>query len=117
MCVICSFLGTTHRRLNEGTNEARYEIGVHDDGTPIGISDDEMTISLLTLQRMCDAVDAEMRVNSFTQGLNGKVAEVMIHRREQQHVCPTEIRVTVAGDVGAGKSTLIGVLSKGALDN
>ena len=37
-----------HFRLGEGGNEAIYEIGVEDDGTPRGLSDDDLDCSLQT---------------------------------------------------------------------
>ena len=45
-----------------------------------------------------------------------KVAEVLI-RKQSKHESFTEMRVAIIGNVDAGKSTLLGVLSRGGLDN
>ena len=48
-------------------------------------------------------------------GVNGKVAEVLIRRYASEQFL--EIRVAVVGNVDSGKSTLLGVLTRGQLDN
>ena len=47
-------------RLEEGANEAMYEIGVRDDGTPCGLPQAELEASLRTLEAyvgQCDVMD------------------------------------------------------------
>ena len=39
-------------RLQEGQGEAFYEIGVEDNGILAGLTDDELTASISTLDRM-----------------------------------------------------------------
>ena len=41
-------------RLREGRGEAIYEIGVADNGLLLGLSDNDLTSSLNTLNRMAD---------------------------------------------------------------
>ncbi len=48
-------------------------------------------------------------------GVSGKVAEVLIRRYATEEFF--EIRVAVVGNVDSGKSTLLGVLTRGQLDN
>ena len=107
-------------RLNEGGNEALYQIGVSDDGTPTGISTEEMDESLATLEKMCNALDGtEKNVLRIREGRssNSKCAEILIRRVSAQNDDKKEVRVAVIGNVDSGKSTLIGVLTKGLLDN
>mmetsp|Transcript_25713 Transcript_25713/g.28040 ORF Transcript_25713/g.28040 Transcript_25713/m.28040 type:complete len:740 (+) Transcript_25713:101-2320(+) len=104
-------------RLNEGNNEAIYHIGVEDDGNALGLSDSDMNESLKTLQYMADQVGCDMCVRQLYAGEQGLTAEVVMTRRERLTVDTIHLTVTVAGDLDAGKSTMIGVLSSGLLDN
>ncbi|KAJ1629602.1 hypothetical protein T492DRAFT_1145053 [Pavlovales sp. CCMP2436] len=106
-------------RLEEGGGEALYEIGVADDGRAIGLSPDELATSLATLRRMCEALRVRMTVLRTRPTGCGDVAEVRV---QAEVAVPdatesAEVRVAVLGDHLAGKSTLVGVLSHGVLDN
>ena len=114
----------THRitqlnwRLNEGNDEAVYEIGVEDDGNPLGLSSDDLNESLLNLKRMADMVGCCMNVQQFLKGEVGITAKVLLKRTERLRVTPVQVQVAVAGPADTGKSTLIAVLSSGSgLDN
>src|SRR5690349_7327695 len=48
-------------------------------------------------------------------GVSGKVAEVLVRRYANEEFL--EVRVAVVGNVDSGKSTLLGVLTRGQLDN
>lgn len=102
-------------RLAEGQGEALYELGVEDNGFPKGLSADELAKSLATLDKMAKNVAAEASVVCKRPGKEGEIAEVLIREaRADQYI---DIRVAVCGNVDAGKSTFIGVLTKGQLDN
>ncbi|XP_034233745.1 GTP-binding protein 2 [Thrips palmi] len=125
-------------RLREGQGEAIYEIGVEDNGVLAGLSSSEMTASLQTLRQMAlslgatttilrerwlDDTDADTDGSSSNDSLNGntvsdqrKVVEVLVRKvPDDQH--NIEVRVAVMGSADAGKSTLLGVLTQGQLDN
>ena len=111
-------------RITEGGGEALYEIGVDDDGTIVGISEDEMNSSIFTLERMAKELNAKVSVAFERQVLsnnkenNSSFARCMLIRKmvakEMNHL---ELRITTVGNVDSGKSTLLGVLTKGVLDN
>jgi len=102
-------------RLTEGQGEALYELGVEDNGFPKGLSADELTKSIATLEKMAKSLAAESSVVCRRQGKEGEIVEVLIREaRADQYI---DIRVAVCGNVDAGKSTFIGVLTKGQLDN
>ena len=106
-------------RLREGGNEAIYHIGVADDGTPKGITEDEMKESLKTLEHMCDSLPGTaLTILRIREGQeeHSTCAEILV-RRLASNDDKKEVRVAVIGNVDSGKSTLIGVLTKGALDN
>jgi len=103
-------------RLNEGDGEAFYEIGVSDDGEPVGLSAEELYNSLQVLEKIAKRVGAKMSLIRTGQAKNGKVAEVLLRRLKEEGF-PIDITIVSVGNVDSGKSTLIGVLLDGTLDN
>jgi GTPase len=106
--------------------EAIYEIGVEDNGVPTGLSDEDLDISISNLKRMAKELSADISgklpllfvivsVVRKRDGVTGKVAEVLVRRYATEDFL--EIRVAVVGNVDSGKSTLLGVLTRGQLDN
>eukprot|EP01119_Soliformovum_irregulare_P010658 TRINITY_DN2629_c0_g1_i2.p1 TRINITY_DN2629_c0_g1~~TRINITY_DN2629_c0_g1_i2.p1 ORF type:complete len:616 (+),score=190.10 TRINITY_DN2629_c0_g1_i2:176-2023(+) len=102
-------------RLAEGMGEAIYEIGVEDNGSPAGLDEEEMKKSLDTLASMAKELSADTSVVRTRDGVKGKVAEVLVRRYATEDFF--EIRVAIVGNVDSGKSTLLGVLTRGQLDN
>ncbi|EZA61167.1 hypothetical protein DMN91_004628 [Ooceraea biroi] len=126
-------------RLREGQGEAIYRIGVEDNGRLAGLTKEEMKASLKTLKDMASRLGATMRVlrervttssasknltsqrNSNNNNEEKKVAEVLVKKlrkddREDQDSI-VDLRLAVTGAQDAGKSTLLGVLTQGELDN
>ncbi|XP_018578938.1 GTP-binding protein 2 [Anoplophora glabripennis] len=104
-------------RLREGNGEAIYEIGVEDSGILAGLSKRDMTASLHTLQQMANKLGATTTILRERILENGRsIAEVLVRKvpDDQNNI---EIRVAVLGNADAGKSTLLGVLTQGSLDN
>jgi GTPase len=102
-------------RLLEGQGEAIYEIGIEDNGYPKGISEDELQGTIATIKKMATELNADVTVLRERDGEKGKVAEVLVRKLadEEYH----EIRVAVTGNVDSGKSTLVGVITQGKLDD
>ncbi|XP_028323617.1 GTP-binding protein 2 isoform X1 [Gouania willdenowi] len=108
-------------RLQEGRGEAVYQIGVEDNGMLVGLSEEDMRASLKTLHRLAEKIGAdiavlrEQEVNYDSEDLR-KIVEVLIRKvpDDQQFL---DLRVAVLGNVDSGKSTLLGVLTQGELDN
>lgn len=107
-------------RLREGQGEAIYEIGVEDDGRCTGLTEREMEASMSTLRRMALELNASitvLRERSFCESDQScSVAEILI-RRIADHQQFIDLRVAVLGAADAGKSTLLGVLTQGEMDN
>lgn len=104
-------------RLREGNGEAIYEIGVEDSGVLAGLTKRDMHASLQTLQQMAQRLGATTTVLRKRVLDNGRsVVEVLVRKvpDDQNNI---EIRVAVLGNADAGKSTLLGVLTQGSLDN
>lgn len=104
-------------RLREGKGEAVYEIGVQDSGFLSGLNDSDMAASLDTLAKMANKLGASTTIlRRKTVSSQRSVAEVLVRKiPDDQH--SIEVRVSVLGGVNAGKSTLLGVLTQGELDN
>ncbi|XP_068423905.1 GTP-binding protein 2 isoform X1 [Clinocottus analis] len=108
-------------RLQEGRGEAVYQIGVEDNGMLAGLSEEDLRTSLNTLHKLAEKVGADItilreREVDFDSDLPRKIAEVLIRKvpDDQQFL---DLRVAVLGNVDSGKSTLLGVLTQGELDN
>lgn len=104
-------------RLREGQGEALYEMGVEDNGALKGLSKREMQDSVETLTRMAVELGAATTVIRERRLDNGRlVAEIAVRKipDDQNNI---DVRIAVMGSADAGKSTLLGVLTQGTLDN
>lgn len=103
-------------RLAEGGGEAIYVLGVSDDGEPLGLRDEEYEETLRTLKRVAGILGARVKVLRVRKGRRGRIAEVLV-RLSREESPPIIVNVAVLGNVDAGKSTLVGVLCTGVLDD
>ncbi|KAI9495855.1 P-loop containing nucleoside triphosphate hydrolase protein [Zychaea mexicana] len=108
-------------RLDEGRGETLFEIGVEDDGEKMTLTDDEYQQALITVGKIVEKLDADFSTveerGKHNQQQQGILATLMIRRRLKTVEDLLEIRIAVVGNVDAGKSTLLGVLTKGILDD
>jgi GTPase len=104
-------------RLREGNGEAIYEIGVEDSGILAGLSQWDMTASLQTLQQMALKLGASTTILRERTLDNGRSISEVLVRKIPDDQNSIEVRVAVLGNADAGKSTLLGVLTQGSLDN
>ncbi|XP_075969148.1 GTP-binding protein 1 [Anticarsia gemmatalis] len=101
-------------RMETGNGEIIYDIGQGEDGR--GLTEDEYSASVATLQSLVSGERVscvELRRWDCGSGLTGQY----LLRTQLDHTDFMEIRVAVVGNVDAGKSTLLGVLTHGELDN
>lgn len=102
-------------RMEMGDGKAIYFIGVHDQGDLLGLSRDEFEESLFVLKDVAHEISAKvLKVEKYPAG-RGHVAKVLIGKTgtmKKEHML-----VGVAGHVDHGKSTLVGTLTTGTLDN
>ena len=109
-------------RISEGNGEALYEIGVADDGQLLGLSDEELNISLENLKKITKNLKASIVFTSVKKidkknPESLKIAEVLIRENQDVNNRYIDLFVATIGNVDAGKTSLIGVLTKGILDN
>ena len=104
-------------RLREGSGECYYEIGVEDNGNALGITKQELEISLSVINTIAINLGCQTKVMKLIQGKEGLIAEMYIKKQEENLLSKIEITIGVLGEEGTGKSTIIGVLINGTLDN
>ncbi|GAB1607488.1 GTP-binding protein 2-like [Argonauta hians] len=105
-------------RLQEGEGEAIYEIGVEDSGILAGLPKLELEASLNTLRKMAKKLGATITIlrERAVDTESRKALQILVRKvpDDQQFI---DLRLAVLGNVDAGKSTLLGVLTQGELDN
>ncbi|MEM3800153.1 MAG: GTP-binding protein [Thermoprotei archaeon] len=101
-------------RLAQGGGEAFYELGVSDNGELVGLSQEEEREALNVFDRVARLAGAEWRVTRRVKGRHGEVLEAHVRQKLEAAV---QIVVPLLGNVDSGKSSLVGVLCTGRLDN
>ena len=103
-------------RCIEGGGECIYNLGVGDDGTLIGITQSEYEETIGNINKI--ATKNNYSVKLLSQNIikeDKKIYEVLIREiNENKYI---DIKVAVAGNVDAGKSSLLGSLTTGQNDN
>uniref|UniRef100_A0A8C1JCA9 GTP-binding protein 1 n=1 Tax=Cyprinus carpio TaxID=7962 RepID=A0A8C1JCA9_CYPCA len=102
--------------MDEGCGETIYVLGVGSDGGDYGLNESDMQASVATVRSMCEQIEADLILLRERTEAGGQVRDYLIRRRVGEADF-LEVRVAVVGNVDAGKSTLLGVLTHGELDN
>ncbi|KAI9770358.1 MAG: hypothetical protein M1835_006562 [Candelina submexicana] len=116
-------------RINEGHGETLFDLGLEDNGESMAFSKEQWDVALDRIRRAATAVEADCRilitrnvggsveaetVNEKEKGASGKI---LVRQKPQTVDDVIETRIAVVGNVDAGKSTMLGVLVKGGLDD
>lgn len=115
-------------RLDEEHGETLFEIGYEDDGTSQNLSKSDYDTALARLTAAAKKETAELQVlltHNVGGDLDGRLdpkytacdAKILIRRHPASVESVIETRIAVVGNVDAGKSTMLGVLVKGGLDD
>jgi GTPase len=102
-------------RIYEGLGEALYFIGVADDGTLLGLNNEEYIESVNNLILIASNIDCNVIKISESNKKNFYIGEFLIRENDKNNYL--DIKIGVAGNVDSGKSTTIGTLTKGILDD
>ncbi|BFZ03628.1 hypothetical protein BsWGS_06667 [Bradybaena similaris] len=102
-------------RILDTQGETIYEVGTGEGDRP-GLKEDDFNASVATLRSIAESLDLECVLLRERSVEEGKAAEFLLRKRLQSEDF-MEVRVAVVGNVDAGKSTLLGVLTHGDLDN
>ena len=116
-------------RIDEGHGEALFELGQEDNGESMAFSKPDWDAALARITTAAKAIKADARV-LLTHNVGGdEEAETKNDKDKHCHgkllirqhpATPEEVietRIAVVGNVDAGKSTMLGVLVKGQLDD
>ncbi|KAG1676001.1 GTP-binding protein 1 [Nymphon striatum] len=114
-------LARLKQKIEDGSGEAIYELGVGEkkliaDGVDSGLGEEEMAASVATLQSLANTICADCILLRQKKIEKKCVSEHLVRKKADEEDF-MEIRVAVVGNVDAGKSTLLGVLTHGELDN
>ena len=105
-------------RINEGEGECFYNLGVNDKGKLIGITDEEFDETLKNLSLVAEKNNYSIQILSKTpveDDKNSNIYELLV--RENNENKYIDIKVAIAGNVDSSKSTTLGCLVTGKLDN
>lgn len=116
-------------RLAEGHGEVLFDVGLEDNGESMGFTKEDWDFALERIGAVGELIKADYKIlmtrnvggdvevgsrDAKDTGLSGKL---IIRHRPQDVDEVIETRIAVVGNVDAGKSTMLGVLVKGGLDD
>ncbi|SZF00762.1 unnamed protein product [Blumeria hordei] len=117
-------------RIAEGHGEFVFDIGLKDNGDSMNLEKDEWEIAvknlteaakksgaackILSTKNVGDEQDVDSVAPGKDKGCNGKI---LVRKQPSSMADVMEVRIAVVGNVDAGKSTMLGVLAKGCLDD
>lgn len=116
-------------RIDEGHGETIFDLGLEDGGESMAFDLEQWSTALRRLREATETLPAHCRIlmtynvggPEESQGRNDRIkgawGKVLIRQPAESVEEMTEIRVAVVGNVDAGKSTMLGVLVKGNLDD
>ena len=117
-------------RLDEGHGECLFDVGLEDNGDSQLLTEAEWDAALARLRDILRKLKADMRplmtknvpnssvdVGNDLKRERGCVGKFLFRRQPEEVDDTIETRIAVVGNVDAGKSTLLGVLVKGGLDD
>lgn len=122
-------IGLVQARLDEGHGETLFDLGQEDSGDIMGFDKEQWQLTLTRVTEAGKALNADIKV-LLTYNVGGAVDAPAGSTKEtacygklliRQHPATAEevieTRIAVVGNVDAGKSTMLGVLVKGGLDD
>ncbi|KAG9876327.1 GTP-binding protein 1, partial [Aureobasidium melanogenum] len=120
--------GFVNGRLEEGHGEAMFDLGLEDNGDSMNFDKNDWDFALARLHTVIESLGADYQI-LMTKNVGGDnevdvspkekacSGKLMIRRRPNSVDNVIETRIAVVGNVDAGKSTMLGVLVKGGLDD
>ncbi|XP_076054135.1 GTP-binding protein 1-like isoform X2 [Oratosquilla oratoria] len=103
-------------KISDGHGETLFDVGVGADDSVSGLAEEEYEASVATLKSLAETLDADCIFLREKKSKTGTLGQFLVRRRADAKDF-MEVRVAVVGNVDAGKSTLLGVLTHGELDN
>ncbi|TVY82228.1 GTP-binding protein [Lachnellula suecica] len=127
---LVKFVKLLEQRIEEGRGETLFEVGFENNGDSMGLNKEDWDAAIKRLAEAARQCRADCRI-LLTKHVGGEFeAESAASEKEtdcsgkiliRQHPASVEevieTRIAVVGNVDAGKSTMLGVLVKGGLDD
>ncbi|KAL4948606.1 P-loop containing nucleoside triphosphate hydrolase protein [Aspergillus filifer] len=115
-------------RIDEGHGETIFDLGLEDGGESMSLNLEQWNSALQRLRESATALHAFCRIlltynvggpeeSTTERPISGCWGKVLIRQPAETVEEMAEIRMAVVGNVDAGKSTMLGVLVKGGLDD
>ena len=117
------------KRMLEGHGETLFDLGQEDNGESMSFTKEQWDVAQDRMRQAARKLQADCRV-LMTRNVGGEeevgpvnekdtacTGKVMIRRHPETPEDVIETRIAVVGNVDAGKSTMLGVLVKGGLDD
>ncbi|KPI35529.1 GTP-binding protein 1 [Cyphellophora attinorum] len=120
--------GLLQARLDEGHGESLFDLGLEDGGESLGFTRTQWNLALARVTEAAATLKSDVRV-LLTYNVGGDVeaetkpasnacyGKLLIRQKPETPEEVIETRIAVVGNVDAGKSTMLGVLVKGGLDD
>lgn len=121
--------GTLQARIDEGLGETIFDLGLEDGGDSMGFDLSQWETALRRLREAAETIPAHCRILLThnvggdqespvkNERITGAWGKILIRQDAPNLEEMAEIRIAVVGNVDAGKSTMLGVLVKGGLDD
>ncbi|CAK7564082.1 MAG: hypothetical protein SEPTF4163_001965 [Sporothrix epigloea] len=118
-------------RIDQGHGEFVFDLGFEHDGETLCLTRDQWPVALARVEQAADHAGADCQL-LLTRNVGGPLdvsthegggragdctGKIMVRRRPRKVEDAIETRIAVVGNVDAGKSSLLGVLVKGDLDD
>ncbi|KAK5059997.1 hypothetical protein LTR84_009881 [Exophiala bonariae] len=121
--------GLVQSRLDEGHGETLFDLGLEDNGETMAFTRENWNLALARVTEAASSLNAAVRV-LLTYNVGGDIeittknpkdpfchGKLLIRQTPATAEEVIETRIAVVGNVDAGKSTMLGVLVKGNLDD
>lgn len=113
-----SLTGQMKHRILSGEGEAKYVIGIRDNGSITGISEDEFEETRQVLVELASDMDAEIdKVEKWEVEDSNKYVGLITIKESPSNIESNHIIIGTAGHVDHGKSTLVSSLVNGKPDD
>jgi len=121
--------GVLQSRLDEGHGETLFDLGQEDNGESMAFSKEQWDVALDRLRQAATFLRADCRIlltynvggleeaETKNERMKGATGKILVRQAPATVEDVTETRIAVVGNVDAGKSTMLGVLVKGNLDD
>ncbi|KGM91979.1 uncharacterized protein PADG_11959 [Paracoccidioides brasiliensis Pb18] len=121
--------GVVQTRIDEGHGETVFDLGQEDNGEWMGFDKGQWDTALERLRKAAQTLPADCSVllthnvggsqeaESKNERIKHAYGKILIRQAAASAEDVIETRIAVVGNVDAGKSTLLGVLVKGKLDD